>query len=450
MRERLQTTPRESLRGTCTLAWHAGTMHPSHYLGPNEPRFTPVTWDEICVAAASGVLNEGRWVELKKDIPAKGAGANRELAKDLASLSVDGGTLIVGIEEASAGVAGSVVGADLASLQIRINQVSRSTIHPALHVSTQTFDHPTDPGLGVMVVSVPASASAPHMVDGAYWGRTEHGKATLSDDEVRRLMEQRRSAREGFRDRLAGVGNNLRAPAAQDRATGQLVLRFEPIAPAYTDLPSDAIAGLGFPSQAIQKLVQGTHGSHSPRLMDADQDRSHPDGWFATSLRKRHVEAYEATGKVVPELGRLSILVDDTGTWSIVSGSATLPVDSNQSSELCIYTRHILELTHIVCGAVASFSTEVAPYHGQWQVGVSIDNLNGLKPSESHHRDFYRFDETEPYDRSTYEAVAMTSTQELEEHPSAVVERLLKNFLRGMGLDRAYFPYTDLSEKISR
>nr|WP_141216363.1 RNA-binding domain-containing protein [Rhodococcus sp. 06-621-2] len=397
------------------------------------------------------MLNEGRWVELKKDIPAKGAGANRELAKDLASLSVDGGTLIVGIEEASAGVAGSLVGADLGSLQIRINQVSQSTIHPALHVSTQTFDHPTDPGLGVMIVSVPASASAPHMVDGAYWGRTEHGKATLSDDEVRRLMAQRRSAQTGFSQRVAGVGDNLRAPAARDRATGQLVLRFEPIAPAYAVSVSDAMAGLGFPSQAIQRLVKGTHGIHGPRMMDADQDRSHPDGWFATSLRKRDVEAYEAAGKVVPELGRVSILVDDSGAWSIVSGCATRPTDNSpEPSELCIYTRHILELTHVVCGAIASFSTAIAPYYGQWQVGVSIDNLDGVKSSESYHRDFYRLDDTEPYSRSSYEVVVMTSTQELDEHPSVVVERLFKNFLRGMGLDRVYFPYTDLSEKISR
>jgi hypothetical protein len=425
-------------------------MYSSHYLGPDKPRFAPTSWDDVGVAAAAGVLDEGRWVELKKDVPAKGAGANKELAKDLASLSVDGGTLVIGIEEASAGVAGSVVGSDLSSLQTRINQVSRATIHPALHVSTQTFDHPTDDRLGVMVVSVPASASAPHMVDGAYWGRTEHGKTTLSDAEIRRLMDARRSVREGFAARLDSVGEILRAPELAKRVTGQLVLRFEPLAPGYGVTPSDAMESLGYPREAIVRLVKGTHGAHQPRLVEADQPYSHPDGWFATSRRKRDVDAHEKIGLTIPEMTRVSVLVDDNGAWSIISGCATRPTGSDPtSSELCIYTKHILELTHVVCGAVATFSTDVAPYFGQWQVGIAIDNLAGLKPSEAYN-DHYLFADIEPYSRPNYQAVVTTSTQELKERPNDIVGGLLKNFLRGMGLEKRYLPYTKLSDKISR
>ncbi|MGE2772994.1 AlbA family DNA-binding domain-containing protein [Rhodococcus sp. 1.20] len=133
-------------------------MTSSHYLGPGKPRFAPTTWEEIEIAVDAGILDEGRWVELKKEIPAKSKGSNKELAKDLASLSVDGGTLIVGIEESSAGVAGTIVGADLSSLQIRMNQVTQSTIRPPLHISTHTLPHPDNTDLGVMVVSVPASS----------------------------------------------------------------------------------------------------------------------------------------------------------------------------------------------------------------------------------------------------------------------------------------------------
>ncbi|MGE2842461.1 hypothetical protein ACQGFI_02810 [Rhodococcus sp. 2.95] len=68
-------------------------MTSSHYLGPGKPRFAPTTWEEIEIAVDAGILDEGRWVELKKEIPAKSKGSNKELAKDLASLSVDGGTL---------------------------------------------------------------------------------------------------------------------------------------------------------------------------------------------------------------------------------------------------------------------------------------------------------------------------------------------------------------------
>jgi hypothetical protein len=70
------------------------------YLGPNRPRLRAETWDDIVTAADSGILGESHWVELKKDIPktAPNGDPNLELAKDLASLSVDGGVLIVGSE----------------------------------------------------------------------------------------------------------------------------------------------------------------------------------------------------------------------------------------------------------------------------------------------------------------------------------------------------------------
>ncbi len=422
-------------------------MTASHYLGPEKPRFAPTTWEEIETAAAAGILNEGRWVELKKEIPAKSAGSNKELAKDLASLSVEGGTLIIGIEESKAGVAGEVVGADLSSLQTRINQVSQSTIRPPLNVSTSTFPNPDGGALGVMVVTVPASASAPHMVDGNYWGRTEHGKTPLSDDQVRRLMADLRPAVEEFKARLAGVGEDLHAPDATSRRTGQLVLRFEPIAPSYAGPVSDAMTG--HPGHAIRELIGGIERMHDPFLVDADQSNPHSDGWFVTSLRKNDPRVELRSGSVLVEQTRVSVLVDDEGAWSILSGAATRPSANYPDAELCIYTKHILELTHIACAAVAKFSADKAPYYGEWRVGVYIDNLEDTKPAEAFRQDAYQFAYVEPFKRPTYQSVATTTTQELEEHPSKVVEKLLKNLLRGMGLDNFYLPYTDLTDKIT-
>ncbi|MGE2866687.1 AlbA family DNA-binding domain-containing protein [Rhodococcus sp. 3.70] len=195
-------------------------MTSSHYLGPGKLLIRAHYVEEIEIAVDAGILDEGRWVELKKEIPAKSKGSNKELAKDLASLSVDGGTLIVGIEESSAGVAGTIVGADLSSLQIRMNQVTQSTIRPPLHISTHTLPHPDNTDLGVMVVSVPASASAPHMVDGSYRGRTEHGKTTLSDDQVRQLMENRRSTGDEFIARLTRVGRTSEHPKQRTARPG--------------------------------------------------------------------------------------------------------------------------------------------------------------------------------------------------------------------------------------
>lgn len=49
-----------------------------------------------------GLLAERNWCELKAAL-GPGARANAELARDLASLAVDGGTLIIGLDEKEPG-----------------------------------------------------------------------------------------------------------------------------------------------------------------------------------------------------------------------------------------------------------------------------------------------------------------------------------------------------------
>ena len=53
---------------------------------------------DLTESISQGLLEETHYLELKREIAA-GRGANKELARDLASLAVDGGTLLVGIGE---------------------------------------------------------------------------------------------------------------------------------------------------------------------------------------------------------------------------------------------------------------------------------------------------------------------------------------------------------------
>lgn len=79
----------------------------SFYLGSGKGRASLTSWDEVEIAAAAGVLEESAWVELKQAVPASSKPANQELARDLASLSVDGGTLIIGITDKTHDVVGT-------------------------------------------------------------------------------------------------------------------------------------------------------------------------------------------------------------------------------------------------------------------------------------------------------------------------------------------------------
>ena len=105
----------------------------SYYLGPDRSWWTPSSWRDIGDAATAGTLDETQRVELKAALPASSKPANLELARDLASLAVDGGLLVIGIED-DKGKAGAVTGVDLAGVADRVDQVARDRVHPPLVV----------------------------------------------------------------------------------------------------------------------------------------------------------------------------------------------------------------------------------------------------------------------------------------------------------------------------
>lgn len=186
---------------------------------------------------------------------------NMELARDLASLSVFGGVLIYGIRDKTLDVVG-VDAEALDSMKTRISQVAERSIHPPLSsIIHPEIRNPDDLSRAVLVVEVPASPLAPHMVEDkggnaatrgrSYWGRSADGKRTLSDDEVRLLMSHRASSEEKFEGhlRMLVAEDPIPAPAPVDapmwrepsRAAthnGHIYLLAGPCAPVVARTPS--------------------------------------------------------------------------------------------------------------------------------------------------------------------------------------------------------------------
>ena len=82
-----------------------------------------------------------------------------------------------------------------------------------LFVESYEIPAAAKPGYGYLEVVVPASADAPHQVEGIYYGRSDTGKCRLSDQQVERLMREREQQRHGTEDAL-------RALIAADRTKG--------------------------------------------------------------------------------------------------------------------------------------------------------------------------------------------------------------------------------------
>jgi hypothetical protein len=143
---------------------------------PLRRRWIPT--DEAVLRAAfdRGLFEERNWCELKREV-GPGKGATTELARDLASLAVDGGTLIIGLDE-KAPDGDPLHAVPLEGLAERVEQTSHMAVRPPLMVESTEIKSSGDPGSGYLVVHVPASPLAPHQVEGIYYGRGDRTKAS--------------------------------------------------------------------------------------------------------------------------------------------------------------------------------------------------------------------------------------------------------------------------------
>ncbi|OFV73509.1 AlbA family DNA-binding domain-containing protein [Rhodococcus erythropolis] len=407
----------------------------SFHLRPQKPRFTPSGWDDIANAAADGILDDPHWVELKRTLPPRSAGVNTELARDLASLSVDGGVFVIGIED-NHGKPGAVTGADTRGFISRLDATTKSIVTPPLTISTTTIPHPTDPELAVLVVTVPASADAPHMVDNKYWGRGDEGKRPLSDIEVRRLLAFRQERADGFETRLRFVGKAIGVEPRQQRGS-YLQILVEPASPPHGTNVTEALdkmLPLEFFTAALQTRLQW-----SPSLHSLSHRMPHPDGFAAKSFGNEDLDLDNAV--------KLLVLVADDGSWRAVSGAPVQPLDASgdfSSARPVFRAIPLLELTHSIFASVAYLSTHHVPLNTQWQVGIQLSRLRGVYPVERHNP--RHFGDFSAFPRDEYLRTATTTTDEMSQDPASVVDRLTRPLLRSMSIDRHYLPYEEITE----
>ncbi len=407
-------------------------MDRSYYIGRSARPVPLATWDEVVSAAHAGVLDETQWVELKRAVPATSKRANLELACDLASLSIDGGLLVIGIADADGG-AGDVVGTTLDGLTTRIDQVAGGTVTPPLNVAITTVAHPTDPELGVLLVEVPASLLAPHMVDGSYWGRGAQRKRKLSDPEVRRLLDQRDRRDSGFVDRLLALPEELDPVPESQREDSHLCLLLEPQTAVTKRALHEQLRG----TNALQALLAASPGvgNYPPTFQSINHITNHPDGFLLTSS----VEP----GSPYFEERLIQLVLGDDGGIRLVSGRASFERATDIN---VISAEHVVELTHHTVHAAGRIAQAHLGFNGQWQVGVYLDRLAGKQSSRAAE---YGGRRLPPYPNPAFQTVITATTRELVEDTPAVVRRLLGRFLRGLGLD-AMAQYTDLEAALRR
>jgi hypothetical protein len=148
----------------------------------------PRTLEEL--EAALPGLTETTYLELKEQLPVPSR--NSDLAKDVACLTGDGGVIIYGIREDGAKQQFRLAPIELDGVRERVASIVGSRVEGSPFIVTFTIDDGTGSGRGYLVVNVPESPMAPHMVDGVgFFGRFDTITRMLTAGEVARLYQRR-------------------------------------------------------------------------------------------------------------------------------------------------------------------------------------------------------------------------------------------------------------------
>lgn len=385
------------------------------YLGPALGVVTFSTWAELVEAAEGGLLEESVWCELKVMATQPGIGkkdANLEMAKDLASLSVDGGLLIYGVKDETF----EVVGCDATGLADRISQVSATRVHPPLSPTIMPpLMNPDDDSLSVLVVQVPPSPLAPHMVDGSYWGRSGNGKRKLEDAEVRRLILQRDQGEGAFRERLIGMeADDPLADYIEGHPTGNghIYIVAEPCAPVVRE---------GKP-QGLETLRRGMRpSSWHGTIPDCNYQASNPAGEAYASLPKQ--------GGAVPsrhERNLCHVLLKDDGSIEVVSGGGTAEYEARPGQPNSFLLAGLVSALVVQALQLVEGRSYAWGYTGPWRLGLRITKTRGTVYNGNDMFTLPNF--------AADEYVNSAVVKGIDSSPLEQVQSLLKGLYRGLGI----------------
>jgi len=372
------------------------------------------------------LLEESHYLDLKRELGSTRS-ANKELARDLASFAIDGGTLLVGVAEGDDGAL-HVAPVELEGLPERIEQIARTAIDPPLALSSNVLRDQDNPSRGCVVVSIPPSGTAPHMVDGVYQGRGDKTKTRLSDAEVTRLHASRVDVMTTAAQLVAEY--SLRDPVPETmRQQAHIFIVAAPVAPRREMLVDaldgdDAIRGLIQAGADLESLEEVTQ--FSPDLRDAHTVHRRLDGVaLACGLTDARELLERGHGRFNEDV--FEVELSDDG---VIRMMTTRFSDVDRSGEQVFFEEMLPVLVRRVVGIAAAVAGRTG-YLGQWMIGLAVTGVAGMGPYlNGGHNYGRRFGVDQP----EYRRETVASSLELTEGPGAVTERIVGRYARMFAL----------------
>ncbi|MER6392775.1 ATP-binding protein [Streptomyces sp. NPDC001523] len=407
----------------------------SIYLSSDNPRWIPKTEADLQAAINGGLFQESHHLDLKKAPSSKGD--NRELARDLASFAVDGGTLIIGVQENKESQTFDLAPQPLNGLPEKIESVARTIPDPPLSVITDVLKSEAGNGTGYVIVHIPASPVAPHMVDNKYFGRGDKTKYQMGDAEVVALHARRRSAEA---DTLAVLQKQMDDdPLREVGDQSHLFLVAQPTAGRRDMcLPIIGAADWNLRMATLIKRVQESpdlrmaldQRGFSPDLGDAHQGHRRARGVARSSAGLGPGRTYIPEGRWGDEDVIELQLFEDGGLRLLMtrfSDNLSKPHAPADDAEQVVFDTAAVVLTRQVLELLRLISEDVG-YHGSWAIAVGANRLRGRR---RYHGQSV-FASSHRYSDDTYGETTGATLAELGQAQGAVTRRLLGPLLRSL------------------
>lgn len=402
------------------------------YLSAATPHWHPATEADLQTAVDAGLLVESHYFEMKREIGST-KGANRELARDLAQFAIDGGLLIVGVDEHRNDPSAypTLYPVALDGLPERVDAIARTIVDAPLAVECTTIPSANDSSAGYLLIRVPVSGTAPHMVDGVYYGRGDTAKRKLSDAEVRALHQSRTVAKSAADDLLEAYVQ--RDPVTENRRQAHY---FVVAAPAFprTGMLLDAVSGpqwhelfteLVKPGRAIDDTM------FAPTLSRAaEYFRRH--GGVALTSWLTHDRRTMGYGGSAEDAFELELTEEGAVRMMTTRLSSQLGLDHPQqiiTEVLPVLTRQTLAIAAGIAGHTG--------YQGPWLLACAATGIAGMPTTAGRLGIGYPI----PRDLHEYRETTRASSAELTQMPGLITDRLIGRLLRTAGLERSFADY---------
>lgn len=395
-------------------------------IGPS--RVALADWTDLETAAREGLINERAHCELKRGLPP--SSKNVEISRDIASMTVEGGVLLYGVEDAGGGKAGAVVGMpDAEAVKSRLIAIAQGSVQPSVVCDVRVISHPDDPDRGCVLVVIPPSPVAPHRADERYWGRSSEGKRVLSDAEIAALFAARRNREDDFQEQLASLDRNFDPIPPTARSHGHLYYCARPL---QLTVSADTWGGGERVLEVVVAAQLPPHDWGGADLMSLGYTEAHPGGIMAASLSPD--DTYDR------ERRSIRMLIRDDGGIDMASGIATQTrtFERTGKSHTGVATGALLTQLDQAVRVTAHVGRRLA-YAGIWRLGVRVTGIEGLPTIESFSR--LTIGNTHVYPEPEFLMVTDASAEELNDNPNQVVQRLAAALTRGLGVAERYFPY---------